>query len=323
MVVSRTVARHVPLVSDSTHFGCCAQRKLGFVCGRGWVLACRDSFSVALGPVDGEVRFLKAKASRKIPVVKYSYSIYRSISDHSGHLEASTCIRCRKLGLIVSTKPSFQRRVLHTNVESLSTILLARRRVSRAKKLSSIQTFGCFRNQTFSVCYRRHIRRSLGGRFCCTFRRGGCPKIPSFSLRAVSRGPFEVGNIRVVPMHTIRCGLPVLKFQFKHLKCLASTDCVDRRSVRGFYKISAFVVDAVHHRPRVSRFGLSRTLRIYHHMNTHRSFLARLSRRVNSRTRLTTDLPRNIRPTCSKLTMRFWTTRRRSLRRVVYEVPST
>lgn len=163
---------------------------------------------------------LKDKASAKIPRIKYAYGMYADSSPHSGHLHYSNLMRMGKMHVLVSYNPSFHRRVLQLgSFHTVSKILVARRRCSRIKKLSSLQPF--YRFHSVPICTRSCATAHLGGHVPCYFARGLCPNMPRVPLGCVGRNrPFIIsgmtkGRIRMVPFHIVRKGLPVVNFHVK------------------------------------------------------------------------------------------------------------
>lgn len=159
---------------------------------------------------------LNDKASAKMPRVKYGYPMYADDSPQSGHLHYSKLMRARKLQVLVSYNPSFHRRVVQLgSFGPLSNILVARRRCSRMKNLSSLHPFYHF--HSIPICTRRCATRHLHRHVPCYFTRRLCPKIPHVALRRViPSSPFVVngprkGGMRIAPLQMVRNGLPVLK----------------------------------------------------------------------------------------------------------------
>ncbi len=187
------------------------------------------------------LHFLNANASTKIPVLNYRYPIYEDGSPHSHQLHASTLLRAEGRHVLVSTKPSIERRLVPLPFCPLSTVLLARVRCSRINKVSSLHNFYVF--NSLSVCTSRRAAATLHQRLPCYFTSELCPKIPLLHLRRIVTGrPFFINGARIVPVRIVRKRVPVLKFQFNGLTCVASVGSVDPRRVPCLTKISALIM---------------------------------------------------------------------------------
>ncbi len=244
--------------------------------------------------------FLKAKASAKMPRVKYAYPMYASRSRHSRQLHISILMRAPSSHVLVSYNPSFHRRVLQVPFSHLSNMLLARRRCSRANKVSSLHPFYHFKS--VSVCTSGLAYARLHRQLPCFFHRILCPNIPHLRFRYVRPcGSFPVGGARVVPVRVVRNGLPVLKFHVKDLKFIASVLATPRRDCTTLRNISALIIGNLHPCTRNSRRAVSSTVMFSHTVNTHRACLVRVDRRTKLRTSASAGLPPRMRLTCSKL----------------------
>ncbi len=239
--------------------------------------------------------------------------MYASGGRQGGHLHSDLCVRASRRDLLVSASPSFERRTLQCRVEGISTVLLARTRMSRLFKLSSVHEVGAVRKASVPLCSDPRTLGSIRQVFSCVFGPSvgkafhpGLRLLPVGSALRFKRLSIAPIRIRRKLSHAFKCEFSCRSVS---ITCVPSYRAVSRTSVSGLRSLSCLVLSALGCRPRPARLSLSRTLALVSRVGTRGILLARVKRHFSRSAladRLVSHKCAGTTPTCSNLAVALW-----------------
>jgi len=243
-----------------------------------------------------QIYFLGTGTSQGIPVIGSNHPVCKSNDNKDKRLRVSVWITWDNYSIVIDCGPDFRQQMLTSGCTKLDALLFTHEHADHTAGLDDIRPF-CFKQGNDIPVYG-HIRvlNNLKRRFDYIFetenKYPGAPNIQTFEV--VNNKPFELGNIKIIPINVNHGNLSVFGYRIRDFVYLTDVKTIDDSEIEKLEGTKVLVVNALREEPHHSHFSLQEALDFIHLVKPERAFLTHISHLLGFYEDVQKKLPTNV-----------------------------
>ncbi len=118
--------------------------------------------------------------------------------------------------------------------------------------------------------------------------------MPEIILNKIDERPFEIENIRVIPIRVMHHLLPVLGFRIGDFTYLTDTNHVPESEYSKITGSKVLVIDGLRHESHISHFSLLQALELIAELKPEKAYITHISHQLGLHDEINLTLPPNV-----------------------------
>ena len=241
-----------------------------------------------------KVTFLGTGTSQGIPVIGSNHPVCLSKNIKDKRLRVSVLIEWEDYSYVIDCGPDFRQQMLHANVTRIDGILFTHEHADHTAGLDDIRPF-FFRQGDIPIFAHKRVMSSLERRFDYIFEtKNKYPGAPSVKKNIIENKPFDLGNLKIIPINGFHNKLQVFGFRFRDFAYLTDMKTVKEQEIEKLKGVEVLVVNALREEEHESHFNLKEALNFIKKVNPEKAYLTHISSLLGFHDDVEKKFPKNV-----------------------------
>lgn len=241
-----------------------------------------------------KVTFLGTGTSQGIPIIGSTHPVCLSDNPKDKRLRVSVLVEWDEYTYVIDCGPDFRQQMLKANVSKIDGVIFTHEHADHTMGLDDIRPF-FFKQGDIDLYAHKRVFKALQKRFDYIFTtKEKYPGVPSVTQHVIKNKPFQLGNLKVVPVDGLHYKLQVFGFRFKDFAYLTDMKTVEDKEIEKLQNLEVLVVNALREEPHMSHFNLEEALSFIKKVNPKKAFLTHISHYMGFHDDVQQKLPENV-----------------------------
>ncbi|MCD4709786.1 MAG: MBL fold metallo-hydrolase [Bacteroidales bacterium] len=243
-----------------------------------------------------KITFLGTGTSQGVPVIGCRCAGCISGDERDKRLRSSVLIEQGEQVVVIDTGPDFRQQMLRAGVSKLDAVLFTHEHRDHIAGLDDIRAFNYIQRSPMDVFAEERVMRALNSGFPYIFAEKKYPGVPQVMMHAISTDPFQIGELKIIPIRMMHYRLPVLGFRIGSFAYLTDGNFISESEKEKLFGVKYLVVNALRRKAHISHFTLSEAVGLIEEMSPRMGYLTHISHQMGPCAELEKELPPQIRP---------------------------
>lgn len=241
-----------------------------------------------------KITFLGTGTSQGIPIIGCQCSVCQSNDKFDKRLRTAALIQSHGVTIAIDAGPDFRQQMLRANVKTLDAILLTHEHRDHIAGIDDVRAFNFLMQKPMDIWAEPRVQQSLKSDFSYIFSENKYPGSPEVVLKTISEEPFDIGDIKVIPIRAFHLELPIFGFRFGSLTYITDANHIPDQEKEKIKGSKCLVVNALRKKKHISHFCLPEALELIREINPDSAYLTHISHQMGTHREIQAELPDNI-----------------------------
>ena len=252
-----------------------------------------------------KVTFLGTGTSSGVPMIGCRCEVCLSANIHDKRLRSSVLIESSNTSLVIDTTPDFRFQMLRTGVEKLDAILFTHPHKDHMAGLDDIRAFNYLLGKPMDVYANSLTEEALRRDYYYAFSDTKYPGVPEINLHTITLDPFQIGDLKIVPILVWHLKMPVLGFRLGPFTYITDANKIDESECEKIKGSKVLVLNALRRTKHLSHFTLDEAVSIVEELNVPTAYFTHISHQLGLHASVNAELPTGIQLAYDGLTLSF------------------
>ena len=206
--------------------------------------------------------------------------VCRSQDPRDHRLRSSAMVESHKTRIIVDCGPDFRYQMLREGVDRIDAILLTHEHTDHIIGMDDVRAYNYFQRQSVPIYCTDRVARVVRKDFDYAFTEERYPGAPEISLRSVDHEPFEIGDLRIVPIRGNHYLLPVTGYRIGDVAYLTDFNSIADAEVEKLKGLKVFIINALREQKHISHFSLSEAIELARRVGAEQTLFTHMSHQI-------------------------------------------
>lgn len=241
-----------------------------------------------------KITFLGTGTSQGIPVVGSNHPVCLSENPKDKRLRVSALVEWEDYTYVIDCGPDFRQQMLNSKCKKIDGIVFTHEHADHTAGLDDIRPF-FFKQGNIPIYAHKRVLMALERRFDYIFETNDkYPGAPGVSENVIENKPFNLGNLKVIPIEGLHDKLQVFGYRFENFAYLTDMNKVENKEIEKLMGLKVLVINALRIEPHPSHFNLAQALEFISKVNPERAYLTHISALLGFHEEVQQKLPKNV-----------------------------
>jgi len=241
-----------------------------------------------------KITFLGTGTSQGIPVVGSNHPVCLSENPKDKRLRVSALVEWEDYTYVIDCGPDFRQQMLNSKCKKIDGIVFTHEHADHTAGLDDIRPF-FFKQGNIPIYAHKRVLKALERRFDYIFETNDkYPGAPGVSENEIENKPFNLGNLKVIPIEGLHDKLQVFGYRFGDFAYLTDMNKIEKKEIDKLKELKVLVINALRIAPHPSHFNLAQALEFISKVNPERAYLTHVSALLGFHDKVQQKLPKNV-----------------------------
>ena len=241
-----------------------------------------------------KITFLGTGTSQGIPVIGSNHPVCLSDNPKDKRLRVSALVEWDDYTYVIDCGPDFRQQMLNAKCKKIDGIVFTHEHADHTAGLDDIRPF-FFKQGNIPIYAHKRVLKALERRFDYIFETNDkYPGAPGVSENEIENKPFNLGNLKVIPIEGLHDKLQVFGYRFEDFAYLTDMNKVENKEIEKLKGLKVLVINALRIEPHPSHFNLAQALEFISKVNPERAYLTHISALLGFHEEVQQKLPKNV-----------------------------
>ena len=243
-----------------------------------------------------KITFLGTGTSQGVPVIGCGCAVCRSADERDKRLRASVLVEQGDQTVVIDTGPDFRQQMLMVGINKLNAVLFTHEHRDHISGLDDIRAFNYLQKSPMDVYGEERVMRALNSGFPYVFAEKKYPGIPQVRMHTITTDPFQIGEMKVIPIRMMHYRLPVFGYRLGDFAYLTDGNYIPEAEKEKLFGVKYMVINALRREKHISHFTLSEAVRLIEELSPRMGYLTHISHQMGPCADLEKELSPRIQP---------------------------
>jgi len=241
-----------------------------------------------------KITFLGTGTSQGIPVIGSNHPVCLSDNPKDKRLRVSVLVEWENNCYVIDCGPDFRQQMLNSKCKKIDGIVFTHEHADHTAGLDDIRPF-FFKQGNIPIYAHKRVLKALERRFDYIFETNDkYPGAPGVSENEIENKPFNLGNLKVIPIEGLHDKLQVFGYRFGDFAYLTDMNKIEKKEIDKLKELKVLVINALRIAPHPSHFNLAQALEFISKVNPERAYLTHVSALLGFHDKVQQKLPKNV-----------------------------
>ncbi|HTD94262.1 MAG TPA: MBL fold metallo-hydrolase [Chitinophagaceae bacterium] len=238
-----------------------------------------------------KITFLGTGTSSGVPMIACECEVCTSTDKKDKRLRASILVESAHTTLVVDTGPDFRYQMLRQKVKRLDAVLFTHAHKDHLAGLDDIRAFNYITKKPIEVYADALTEEAVRHDFYYAFADMKYPGIPELNMNRITKEPFTVGDIPVIPIPVWHLKMPVMGFRFGKFTYITDANRIDEESKEMMRGSEILVLNALRREKHISHFTLQEAMDLAKELEIPTAYFTHISHQLGKHEVVEAELP--------------------------------
>lgn len=241
-----------------------------------------------------KLTFLGTGTSQGIPVINSDDPVCLSTDKRDKRLRVSVLVGWGSYVYVIDCGPDFRYQMLRADVRKINGILFTHEHADHVAGLDDIRPY-VFQIGALPIYSYKRVLDDLHKRFSYIFdEKDKYPGAPSVIKNEIGNSPFQLGDLKVIPINIKHGKLPILGYRFNQLAYLTDVKSIEPEEKDKLKNLEVLVINALRNEPHHSHLNLEEALELIAELKPNRAYISHISYKLGFHAEVEKKLPKNV-----------------------------
>ena len=241
------------------------------------------------------ITFLGTGTSQGVPVIACNCVVCTSDDLHDKRLRTSIMLEGMGEVIVIDSGPDFRYQMLREHVQHLDAILFTHEHKDHIAGMDDIRAFNYRQKEAIDVYATKRVQDALKREFAYVFDGFKYPGIPELKLHTIAGEPFNISEIKIIPIEVMHHKLPVLGFRINDFTYITDAKTVDETEKQKIRGSKILVVNALQKQQHLSHFTIDEAIVFADDIGAEITYFTHISHNLGLHEIISKTLPPHIR----------------------------
>jgi phosphoribosyl 1,2-cyclic phosphate phosphodiesterase len=252
-----------------------------------------------------KVTFLGTGTSQGVPVIGCECEVCRSLDFRDQRLRSSVLIDVDGRHLVIDTGPDFRQQMLRAGTRHLDAVLLTHSHRDHLAGLDDIRAFNYLQSKDMPIFATTDTLDRLKSEFDYAFAQHRYPGIPQLQLHQIDGRPFDVDDVRIIPLPVLHHNMPVLGFRIGQFSYITDANSIPESTIEILKGTDTLVLNALQKERHISHFNLEEAVATAAMIGARKTYFTHISHKLGLHNEVDESLPDSVSLAYDGLTLSF------------------
>lgn len=240
------------------------------------------------------VTFLGTGTSQGIPVIGCECKVCSSLDFRDKRLRTSVHIEVDGISLIIDSGPDFRQQVLTARIKHLDALLFTHQHKDHTAGMDDIRSFNFKQKIDMPIYGTAGVIDQLKKEFAYIFESNKYPGVPKVAVHEIGLGPFEIHQVKVIPIEVMHYKLPVLGYRIKDFTYITDANFISDQELKKLKGTKVLVLNALQIDKHISHFNLEEALEMVERVQPEQAYFTHISHKLGTHENTSAKLPGHV-----------------------------
>ena len=241
-----------------------------------------------------KITFLGTGTSQGIPVIGSTHPVCFSSDKKDKRLRVALLMQWEDFTYVIDCGPDFRYQMLRANVNKIDGVLITHEHADHIAGLDDLRPFS-FQLGAVPMYAQKRVLDNLSYRFEYIFNdKNKYPGTPSIVKNEVSKSPFVIKNLEVIPIEINHGELLILGYRFKNVAYLTDVKSIPAKELGKLKNLDVLILSAIRLKPHHSHLNLEEALNLISIIKPKKTYLTHISHHLGFHAEVERTLPKNV-----------------------------
>jgi len=241
-----------------------------------------------------KITFLGTGTSQGVPVIACDCKTCLSTDQHDKRLRTSLLLETADTTLLFDAGPDFRQQMLREHVMKLDSIILTHEHKDHISGMDDVRAFNYKSQDAIDIYSEERVQKAIQKEYSYVFSDNQYPGIPKMRLNLITESPFEIKEVKIIPIRVFHYRLPVFGFRIGNFAYITDANYIPEESKEKLFGVKYLVINALRKEKHISHFSLREAIDFIREISPKKAFITHISHQMGYHEEVSKELPAEI-----------------------------
>lgn len=241
-----------------------------------------------------KITFLGTGTSQGVPVIACECKTCLSADQHDKRLRTSLLLETNDTTLLFDAGPDFRQQMLREHVMKLDSIILTHEHKDHISGMDDVRAFNYKSQDAIDIYSEERVQKAIQKEYSYVFSDIQYPGIPKMRLNLITERPFEIKDVKIIPIRVYHYKLPVFGFRIGNFAYITDANYIPEESKEKLFGVKYLVINALRKEKHISHFSLREAIDFIREISPKKAFITHISHQMGYHAEVSKELPSEI-----------------------------
>ena len=241
-----------------------------------------------------KITFLGTGTSQGVPLIACKCEVCTSTNVKDKRLRSSIMVETSTTTIVIDTGPDFRQQMLREQVEQLDAVVFTHEHKDHIAGLDDVRAFNFINGKHIEVYATSRVQAAIKREFAYIFAEDKYPGIPLINLNEIDLAPFQIKDIKLIPIEVMHYKMPVLGFRIADFTYITDAKSISEKEKEKIKGSKVLVLNALRREEHISHFTFQEAIDLAKELDVEQAYFTHISHQLGLHEQVSDELPSNI-----------------------------